>query len=99
MDLFKMRFIRTLMYQPFYVFLLCAGFVLVNLVYDQTAVTLLKLSNKKKELVANIDELQKEYTLLTEKIKIAHSPGYIENQAVDRLSLLKPNDLLIVFSD
>ena len=92
-------FLRKVIYQPVYVLLICLCLVLVDLAYDSTVMALLKLSKKKKELVQNIDKLQEENLVLSDDIKRAYDPQYLEMQAIDRLGLLRSQDLLIVFSD
>lgn len=73
--------------------------MLADLAYDSTVMALFKLSKRKKELVQNIDQLQAKYLVLSDDIKKAHDPKYLEMQAIDRLGLLRSQDLLIVFSD
>ncbi len=92
-------FLRKVIYQPVYVLLICLCLVLVDLAYDSTVMALLKLSKKKKELVQNIDKLQEENLVLSDDIKRAYDLQYLEMQAIDRLGLLRSQDLLIVFSD
>ena len=92
-------FFKKVIYQPVYVLLICLCLVLADLAYDSTVMALFKLSKKKKELVQNIDRLQEDYLTLSEDIKRAYDPHYLEMQAIDRLGLLRSKDLLIVFSD
>ena len=92
-------FSKKIIYQPIYIFFITFSLVLIILVYDSTAMALWKLSKKRSELSYSIEKLKKDYEDLNKQIKKAHTPEYIEKEAIDRLNLLKPKDLLIVFSE
>ena len=86
--------------KPNYVMLIiCAAVIALAAYFGMSAFKIYKLSQEKDEVSAYNAELTKKKASLELKLENINSPDYIESQARSDLRLVKPSELLFIFSD
>lgn len=85
--------------RPSYVFVVCALFLGVSLIFDGILWRLWGLQRDYERRNTEIHALQGEIQKLDQQLKQARDPAFIERQARDRLDLADGNDLVFVFPE
>ncbi len=79
--------------------IICAAVIALAAYFGMSAFKIYKLSQEKAEVTAYNEELTKKRESLELKLENINSPDYIELQARSDLRLVKPSELLFIFSD
>ncbi len=79
--------------------IICAAVIALAAYFGMSAFKIYKLSQEKDEVSAYNAELTKKKASLELKLENINSPDYIESQARSDLRLVKPSELLFIFSD
>lgn len=79
--------------------LIYAVIVLLIVYFGVSAMRIVRLSGERDEVYAYNEELQQEKESLQLKLENISSPDYIESLARSDLKLVKPNELLFMFSE
>lgn len=79
--------------------LIYAVIVLLIVYFAVSAMRIVRLSGERDEVYAYNEELQQEKEDLQLKLENISSPDYIESLARSDLKLVKPNELLFMFSE
>ena len=86
--------------KPNYVrIIICAAVIALAAYFGISAFKIYKLNQEKAEVTAYNEELTKRRESLELKLENINSPEYIESQARSDLKLVKPNELLFIFSE
>lgn len=93
------KFCRELLYQPWrvFVFALTGGFFILLL--DGTFWSLWNLHAEQTRLSRAISELGVSQKEISEQIRRASQPEFIEHMARDRFHLVEEGDLVFIFPD
>ena len=86
-------------YQPFYIFLACLVFVLLNLLIDGTLFQAFNLVRDLSIVENRIEYIKKKNQTLLKDKKQVLNPRTIEKKAQDRLDYSKEDDLIFIFPE
>jgi hypothetical protein len=89
----------TLLYQPLKVFILCAVFGSLSLLFNGSLFQLYKLHRDQKIIESQISVAKAQVFELNGLLKAAKDPSFIERQAVDNYDLVNEQDLVFVFAE
>ena len=78
---------------------LCAVVIILIAYFGMSAIKIVNLSKEKEEVAAYNQELLQNKENLQLKLDNINSADYIESQARRDLKLVKPNELLFIFSE
>lgn len=93
------NFIAKALYKPYFIFLLCLLFLLINLILDSTLLRVFRL-NQDLRIVKNRIEYIKEKNLdIENKIKRASDPNFVEEEVRQRLDYAGERDLIFIFPE
>lgn len=99
-DLRKLGFkLRQTLENPFRVAVICAVVFVLTLFVNGTLWRVWGLRRDQSTILEQIQNAQKQSTILDLQIKQAKDPVFIERQARDRQDMVSENDLVFVFSD
>ena len=93
------KFITQLLYRPYLVFLLCLGFLFINLVLDGTVFQVFQFSRDLRIVQNRIKHIEEKNKDLDEKIKKASDPDFIEKELRERLDYAGEGDLIFLFPE
>ena len=79
--------------------IICAAVIALAAYFGMSAFKIYKLSQEKAEVTAYNEELTKKRESLELKLENINSADYIESQARSDLKLVKPSELIFIFSD
>lgn len=88
-----------LLYQPLKVFILCAVFGILSLLFNGGLFQLYKLHRDQKIIQDQIAAGRMQVVELNNQLKEAKEPSFIERQALDNYDLVNEQDLVFVFAD
>lgn len=91
--------VHRLLQKPSRVFVLCALFAIISLVFDGSLWRLWGLHRDHDRLGREMSEVAEKMDLLKLQLKQAKDPSFIERQALDRLDLVDERDLVFVFPE
>ena len=90
--------IEKILMSPQIIFGVCSIVVIFHLITDGTAMKIWKLSQKKANLVENINNFRKKSSDISLEIKKHYMPSYLEEIAIEHFDMAEANDLIFVFS-
>jgi len=88
-----------LLYQPYFVFLLCLVFLSLNLVFNGSLFRIVRLSQDLKIVQNRIQHTQKQTEELKLKIKKSQDPEFIKKELRERLDYTEEGDLIFLFPE
>ena len=94
-----MKLLQGFFYRPFYVFVLCCIFLLVNLVFDGTLFHVFRLNRDLRVVRNRVSHLERKTHFVKEKIRKSNDPGVIEEEARERLDFANEHDLIFIFPE
>ena len=94
----KQKFTKIL-YKPFFVFLACLLFLLINLVFDKTLFQVFSLNQDLRIVKNRIQYLKKKNLDIEKKIKKSSDPNFVEQEARERLDYTGEGDLIFIFPE
>ena len=94
----RRHYIEKLLMSPQIILGACSIMVVFHLITDGTAVKIWKLSQKKANLIKNINNFRKKSSDISVEIKNHYLPSYLEEIAMERFDMAGENDLVFVFS-
>ena len=89
----------TLLYQPLKVFILCATFGSLSLLFNGSLFQLYKLDRDQKIIESQITVAKAQVLDLKGQLKAAKEPSFTWRQAVDNYDLVNEQDLVFVFAE
>lgn len=92
-------FLSKILYQPYWIFLLCLSFMFLNFIVDKTLFRVLLLSRDLKIVQNRIQDMETKNTEIQQKIKKAKDPEFIEKELRERLDYTEEGDLIFLFPD
>ena len=87
------------MFYPKQIFFISIVVGVLSLFWDGTARTWVRLKSRESGLVDSIKKSGQQVSALERKIKKAHDPRYLEQEARERFDLVREGDLVFVFSE
>ena len=90
--------IEKLLMSPQIILGACLIMVTFHLITDGTAVKLWKLSQKKANLIDNIEKFKEKGHDISLEIKKHYMPNYLEEIAMERFDMAKNEDMVFIFS-
>ena len=88
-----------LLYQPYFVFLLCLLFLSLNLVFNGTLFRIFRLNQDLKIVNNRIQHTQNQTEELKLKIKKSQDPEFIKKELRERLDYTEEGDLIFLFPE
>ena len=88
-----------LLLQPFKVLILCLVFAAISLLFNGGFFQLYRLHRDRTFLQDQISSTRGQITDLTQQLKMAKDPVYMEHRALDNYDLVEERDLVFVFSE
>ena len=93
------NFVGKVLYRPYFIFLFCLLFLLVNLVLDGTLLRVFRLSQDLRIVRNRIEFLEKKNQDIENKIKKASDPDFVEKELRQRLDYAGEGDLIFIFPE
>ena len=90
--------IEKLLMSPQIILGACLIMVTFHLITDGTAVKLWKLSQKKANLIDNIEKFKEKGHDISLEIKKHYMPNYLEEIAMERFDMARNEDMVFIFS-
>lgn len=88
-----------LLYQPYFVFLLCLFFLSLNLVFNGTLFRIFRLNQDLKIVKNRIQHTQNQTEELKLKIKKSQDPEFIKKELLERLDYTEEGELIFLFPE
>ena len=93
------KFISQSLYRPYFVFLLCLLFLLINLGLDGTLFRVFRLNQDFQVVQNRIRHIEGKNLKVKTKIKKASHPDFIEKELRQRLDYTNEGDLIFIFPE
>lgn len=91
--------IVKILYRPYFAFLLCLFFLLINLVLDGTLFRVFRLNQELRLVRYRIEYIEKKNLDVENKIKKASNPDFVEKEVRQRLDYTNEGDLIFLFPE
>lgn len=88
-----------LLYQPYFVFLLCLVFLSLNLVFNGALFQVVRLNQDLKIVKKRIEHTKNQTEDLKIKIKKSQDPEFIKKELRERLDYTAEGDLIFLFPE
>lgn len=99
-DLRRLSFnFRQLLEKPYKIAILCIFVFVISLFINGSLWRVWALHRDHATILTQIENAQKQSSMLDTQIKQAKDPVFIERQARDKLDLVSDNDLVFVFPE
>lgn len=92
-------FISKTLYRPYFVFLVCLLFLLINLILDGTLLRVFRLSQDLSIIKNRIEYIELKNLDIEDKIKKASDPDFVEKELRQRLDYTGEGDLIFIFPE
>ncbi len=73
--------------------------IIASLSFMKTTIFVLKSNQRFEDLRAEVADLEKDKAYINEELEFKKSPDFIEQEARNKLNMLKPNERVYVFED
>ena len=93
------HFLHRQLLNPLRIFICCAAFAAVSLLFNGGLMNLYTLRRDHRHLIDQRIEVKAQILDLDRHLKQAKDPAFMEHQALDRYDLVEENDLIFVFAD
>ena len=91
--------IVKILYRPYFAFLLCLFFLLINLILDGTLFHVFRLNQELRVVRYRIEHLEKKNLDIENRIKKASDPDFVEKEVRQRLDYTSEGDLIFIFPE
>lgn len=91
--------IIKVLYRPYFAFLLCLLFLLLNLVWDGTLFSVFRLNRDLRIVKNRIEDIEKKNQDIQNKIQKVSDPDFVEKEVRQRLDYTGEGDLIFIFPD